>query len=334
MKPEQLSFGFFCKTDIIALLYLYLNEVLVVRHLLLNQFQSLEDLPFIRFVSKERETFAEKPYLSEKDKNLLCYEYHIPNIGFAFIKEDKQEFNEFIREYINSYQNNTICNRNNYLSFELSLKETIDFLQKMQNELGKSFSITEELVENLEKNKIRWVEILIYLYINGYIDIKNVRIDFKVNNQSKPEDYVTAELSFYLLVFINDILNIDKNVKLEFLGIQILQDNTIRFVYDGKKTIIPFKYNGKIFRFLELLIKNHGSNATLKQVLNYVNGEEPEECDDKDANRIGRYASEIKTKFEEATGLKELPFAIVCASKSERNKSGQNKKGYYIYRKF
>lgn len=334
METEKLSFTFFYKQDIIALLYLYFNKALVVRHLLLNQFQSLEDLPFIRFVSKERETFADKQPLSEKDKNILCHEYHIPNIGFAFIKENEQQFNDFMQAYINSYQNSTIYNRNNYLSFELSLKETIGFLQKMQNELGKSFSITEELVEKLEENKIRWIEILIYLYINGYIDIKNVRIDFKVNNQSKPEDYVTAELSFYLLVFINDILNIDKNVKLEFLGIQILQDNTIRFVYDGKKTIIPFKYNGKIFRFLELLIKNHGRAATLEEVLTCVNEEETEECDDKDANHIGRYASEIKTKFEEATGLKELPFAITCASKSERNKSGQNKKGYYIYRKF
>ena len=334
METEKLSFTFFYKQDIIALLYLYFNKALVVRHLLLNQFQSLEYLPFIRFVSKERETFADKQPLSEKDKNILCHEYHIPNIGFAFIKENEQQFNDFMQAYINSYQNSIIHNSNNYLSFELSLKETIDFLQKMQNELGKSFSITEELVESLEKNKIRWVEILIYLYINGYIDIKDARIDFKVKNQSKPEDYITAKLSFSLLVFINDILNIDKNVKLEFLGIQVLKDDTIRFVYDGKKTIIPFKYKGKNYIFLKFLIKNRGRAATLEEVLTYFNETGAEACSKNAINDIGRYATDLRTKFEKATGLKELPFGIACAPKSERNKSGQNKKGYYIYRKF
>lgn len=348
MKKEIEITNLLPLNEVLILLYLCYKDYINIPSFLI-ELPYIGSLPFIEIVHGEV-LLSEMPSIKEKENpnyENLRRKHHTPPTGYTIILNDKQNLNNYINKYIKQYESdNFLPIPVKFFNFNYSYKQIYSLL-KTTKEIypANTVPISMQLLsDNKIEDGIRFVEILLYMYLYNIIEIKEADISFV-----KPHGLLKISKTPIDINDIEDIPNftfyiqttelLDKpyqNIIGNYCGIQILQNDTVRYIYNGEEKVINIKKNTYEFKFLKFLVLNKGKSKSLYDVLAYVKLSDTTKKSGKkkktpEYKQLEQLKNTILDKFKEAIEPRKLSFDISCSPKGISKKSKTKKAGYYIY---
>ena len=341
MDKNATKYTFLTPIDALGILYLMTQEVLIVPHAIID-FPDLATLPFLDFIPG-RDVIA-YPFHNSKGRvfddsqklSRLQYTYHIPNNGYAIVKNDKDFFDKFINDYLDWYKEGPhISNPLNYSSFHSSLHHTVEFLKTLRKNYGNNFSITSEKIQEYEKKlpqQIRWQESLLYLHNINSIKLLDINLIFPSALSSDVLPFLESPRVRINLDVLTNLLA-ETDVRVEYCGVQILKDDRVRI----NNTIIPMRSSSMQWSFLNFLVEAQGKTKTYREL--------PTTCVGNETSSFGKpFTSSFYAKIEQLKQAvfksvrkvipnEEIPFGIRCAPHARDSETGNTVGEFYIYPK-
>lgn len=175
-----------------------------------------------------------------------------------FIVNSRSKFTSFIKKYIAWYEDSKrIYNLSNWHLYQLSYNHTVDLLNRLAERFGNVFTLSEQEITEIESTHDRWVEILLSLYLKGYISL-----------QPKSVSLITRE---HILidppVFSIEItrlkpLKVGKSLLEEYCGIQIADNDDVSY----KGYPVAMNKSSRYFKLLKYLVRALGAERKVKDL--------------------------------------------------------------------
>lgn len=231
------------------------------------------------------------------------------NEADCIIHTKKESINEYLKNYLDRYQQDKLNNHSHYCLYNESWDRTIRMLNSLKAEYGENYCITPQTIENKKtilNAKTRWIECLFILIRSGQIQLTEANLEW------------SHSLNFSLGITQTSEIPLVKNALCEYLGISITRDNKVQ--YRGYP--IKFQANSREFMFLKFLLINKGAEGRNVRIVSQffvkeyqklgIKIDETKITDDK----LTAYQNAINKKFESISKKVPIDFWIT-AGKTE-----------------
>ena len=269
--------------------------------------QIIKQMPFLKIA-----TGSDKHIRSKISKfHSIPQKFNIPKSDeiTCIILTKKESLNEYLKNYLDRYQQDKLNNHSHYCLYNESWDRTIRMLNSLRAENGENYCITPGTIENKKtilNTRTSWIECLLILIRSGQIQLTEANLEWG------------HSLNFSLGITQASEIPLVKNALCEHLGISITLDNKVQY----KGYPVHFQANSRKFMFLKFLLLNKGANGRNMRIVaqffvkEYQKlGIEIDETKITD-NKLTAYQNAINKKFESISKKVPLDFWIT-AGKTE-----------------
>lgn len=269
--------------------------------------QIIKQMPFLKIA-----TGSDKHIRSKISKfHSIPQKFNIPKSDeiTCIILTKKESLNEYLKNYLDRYQQDKLNNHSHYCLYNESWDRTIRMLNSLRAENGENYCITPGTIENKKtilNTRTSWIECFLILIRSGQIQLTEANLEWG------------HSLNFSLGITQISEIPLVKNALCEHLGISITLDNKVQY----KGYPIKFKANSREFMFLKFLLLNKGAEGRNRRIVAQffikeyqklgIKIDEKEITDDK----LTAYQNAINKKFGSISKKVSLDFWIT-AGKTE-----------------